>query len=129
MTHLGEGLGLDLTDALPGDIEMSSHLVESGRLLIAQAVPHLDDGALPLVQTLQDELKVLDVELGGDQLEGAAASRASMKSPSMALSSPTGSKIETGSGGLRLVDFVEQPDQILRDSSLALGWLAAEAFG
>ena len=71
----------------------------------------------PVGEASEDELKVLDVELGGDQLEGAAASRSSMKSPSMALSSPTGSKIDRFGGDLSLPDLVDRQTRLPESSS------------
>jgi len=49
VTHLRQGLGLDLTDALAGDVEVSADLVEGRRLSLTKPVAHLDDRALPLV--------------------------------------------------------------------------------
>ena len=69
MTHLRQGLGLDLTDAFPGHVEVPANLVEGGRFTITQAVTHLDDGAFTLVETGENVFQVFDVELRCNQFK------------------------------------------------------------
>jgi len=73
VTHLGESLRLDLANAPPSHVEVSTDLVEGGRFTIAQPVTHLDDGAFSFVESLENVFKILDVELGCNQFEGSGS--------------------------------------------------------
>jgi hypothetical protein len=50
MPELRHGSGLDLADALPGQVEMLAHLFEGAWLAAVEAEPQTKDLALPLVQ-------------------------------------------------------------------------------
>src|SRR5204863_8321463 len=48
-----QGLVLDLPDALAGDVERPSHLVQGTRMLAPQAVPELEHSPLPVREVLE----------------------------------------------------------------------------
>ena len=129
MTHLRQGLGLDLTDALPGHVEMPSYLVEGGRPSDFQAVAHLDDGALTIGEALQDELKVLDVELGGDQLERRSGLEVldEITEHGVVVTDRLEDRNRFGGDLSRLTNLVDRQTRLLGE--LVVGRLAAEALG
>src|SRR6266511_39067 len=57
--QFSDGLGLDLPDALAGDLEDPSDLFEGIGVAIAQAVAELDDLALAVGQGLEDLVDLL----------------------------------------------------------------------
>src|ERR687891_368919 len=59
VAELGERLGLDLADPLPGHPEGQAHLLERRRLHPEHAEPHLDDAPLPIAESAQDRLEML----------------------------------------------------------------------
>src|SRR5690606_26558226 len=61
-----DGLGLDLADALAGDLEDPAHLLQGVGVAVAQTVAELDDLALAVGEGLQDLVDlVLEHLLGG----------------------------------------------------------------
>ncbi len=62
MAHLGQGLRLDLADSLSRDLEVATDLVESRWDLAVEPVPHDDDGALAVVEAVENDPKIFDVE-------------------------------------------------------------------
>src|SRR5919106_5968505 len=59
VAELGERLGLDLADPLPGHPEGQADLLERRRLHPEHAEPHLDDAPLPIAEGVQDRLEML----------------------------------------------------------------------
>ena len=61
--QLGQRLGLDLADALPGDAEPLGHLFQGARVLALEAEAQLDDLALPVGQHGEGLVDPVPVEL------------------------------------------------------------------
>src|ERR687891_840612 len=59
VAELGERLGLDLADPLPGHPEGQADLLERRRLHPEHAEPHLDDAPLSIAEGAQDRLEML----------------------------------------------------------------------
>src|SRR4030067_15102 len=57
--ELAQGLGLDLADALAGDLELLADLLEGVLVAVAQAEAHLEDPALAVRQRFQGLLDLL----------------------------------------------------------------------
>src|SRR5690606_25713865 len=53
VAELRQGLGLQLTHPLPGDVEVGAHLLQGAHAPIRQAEPHDQDLPLPRAQALQ----------------------------------------------------------------------------
>jgi hypothetical protein len=82
MLQLADGLGLDLPDALAGDLEDAADLFERVGVAVADAVAQLDDLALAVGQRLEHLLDlVLEHLLRWRRLTGFSAVSSSMKSP------------------------------------------------
>jgi hypothetical protein len=69
VTQLRQGLGLDLADALAGEVEPPAHLVEGQRLVVGQAEPQRQDLALALVQVPEQLVEVLPLDDRRRQVE------------------------------------------------------------
>src|SRR5918992_1933368 len=59
VAQLGEGLGLDLADALAGDPELAADLLEGAGVAVGEAEAELDDLLLPLREGVQDRVELL----------------------------------------------------------------------
>src|SRR6187402_3421855 len=70
LLQLLERLVLDLADALAGDVEGPSHLVERARVLAAEAVAQLQNAALAVGEVLQRLLQRLFREQVRGAVEG-----------------------------------------------------------
>ena len=69
--ELFQRLGLDLADALAGDVELAPHFLQRVRVVVADAVAELDDFALAESQRLEDVVDfVLQHVVAGD-VDGA----------------------------------------------------------
>src|SRR2546427_3730421 len=70
VAQLAEGLGLDLADPLPGDVELLADLLERSGPAILQAEPELQDAPLPAGQGVQHGLHLLLEQLVRGRLGG-----------------------------------------------------------
>src|SRR4029453_1813939 len=59
VAQLGEGLGLDLADALAGDAEFAADLLQGAGVAVGEAEAELDDLLLPLREGVQDRVELL----------------------------------------------------------------------
>ena len=56
MAHLAEGLGLDLTDTLAGDLELAADFFEGAAVAVLEAEALFEDFALALGEGVEDVL-------------------------------------------------------------------------
>src|ERR1700722_3626562 len=68
--ELGQGLGLDLADALAGDAELLAHFLQRPGMAVHQAEPELDDLLLARGQGIQDLLQLILEHDEGCGLDG-----------------------------------------------------------
>src|SRR5215471_18970478 len=59
VAELGQGLGLDLADPLPGDAELPAHFLQRARVPVGQPEPQLDDLLLAPGEAVQDLLQLV----------------------------------------------------------------------
>ena len=98
MTQLSEGLGLDLADALPGDVELLSHLFQGTgpSVLDAEAQRSTFSSRGVRVDSTSTSCSFSRVKEAASA--GSLASSSGMKSPRwLSSSSPMGGLQETGS--------------------------------
>lgn len=59
MAQLGQSLGLELADSLPGDLEVGPNFLEGPHPTIGEAEPHDQHLPLPVVETLQSPSQLI----------------------------------------------------------------------
>jgi hypothetical protein len=70
VAQLREGLGLDLADALPRQVELTGHLLEGQRPVADQAEPKLEDSLLSLGESGEHPPQLLSVQGDDGGVEG-----------------------------------------------------------
>jgi hypothetical protein len=79
--ELADGLGLDLADALAGDLEDPAYLLERVGVAVADAVAELDDLALAVRSASRGRRSMLVASMTRDALSTGIRRSSSMKSP------------------------------------------------